>query len=171
MTACTGCGRTLGFKKFKFHKMWQIRGYYCKSCMLELGRDFDANATITIPKKHCDLCGLEFYYLKSTIYERKKGHYCDVCYTAVKSGVVPDKSRGETPKSLPVVIIIFASLGILMMLMGLFFTLSATSSGESSIVNVLFGAITTAFGFVIFRKALRSRALLMARSSTDTSSQ
>lgn len=166
MTACAGCGSTLGFKKFKFHRMWRIPGYYCKSCMIELGREFDEHAKITIPKKPCDLCGLEFYYLKPEIHEHKKGHYCDVCHKAVKSGVIPDRTRGEVPKSLPAVIIIFAGLGLFMMLLGLLFTLSATSAGESNIISILFGAVTTAFGFIILRKAIRSRALLMARRST-----
>lgn len=163
MTACSGCGCTLGFKKYKFHKMWRIPGYYCKQCMLVLGKDFDEHAKITLPKKGCGLCGLEFYYLKQAVRDGKKGDYCDVCHKAVKSGVIPDKARGEVPKKLPVVLVIFAGLGLLMMLLGLVWTLSATSSGESSIVNILFGAITTAFGFVVLRKALRSRGLLMER--------
>ena len=55
-----------------------------------------------------------------------------------------------------------------MILLGLVFTLSATAESESSIVNILFGAITTGLGFVVFRKALRSRGLLMACKPTGT---
>ena len=163
MTACAGCGRPLGFKKYRFHRMWRVPGYYCKECMLHLGDDFDKNARITLPKKTCDLCELEFYYLKSAWRDKKQGHYCDVCHDAVKKGVIPDKSLGEAPKQLPLVLVTFAGLGVLMMLMGLVFTLMATSAGESSLPNILFGAITTALGFVLFRKAMRSRGLLMAR--------
>ena len=51
MTHCSGCGSTLGWKKYKFQRMWRIPGYYCRTCMLELGREFDKHARIVSPTR------------------------------------------------------------------------------------------------------------------------
>lgn len=165
MTSCNGCGKTLGFKKFKFHRMWKIPGNYCKQCMLTLGKEFDKHGVITLPKQKCDLCNLEFYFLKSAWREKKQKNYCDVCHQAVKSGVIPDKTKGEIPKKLPQVLMIFAGLGVLMMVLGLVYTLMVTPGGDSNVTHILFGAITTALGFVLFKKTMKSRSLLIAKSS------
>lgn len=47
-----------------------------------------------------------------------------------------------------------------MMVLGLAFTMLSTGS-DANVVNILFGAATTALGFVLLRKTLRSRSLLM----------
>lgn len=167
MTGCSGCGKTLGFKKFKFHRMWRIPGYYCKECMLKLGQDFDDHARITLPQTQCDLCHVEFYFLKSAWQGKKQGHYCDVCQQAVTSGIIPDKSRQQPPQKLPKVMTLFAGLGVLMMGLGLVFTLMVAPGGESSLVNILFGSVTTALGFVLFKKTVRSRSLILGRTETQ----
>ena len=167
MTGCSGCGKALGFKKFKFHRMWRILGYYCKECMLKLGQDFDDHGRITLPQTRCDLCHVEFYFLKSAWQGKKQGHYCDVCQQAVANGAIPDKSRQQPPQKIPQVMTIFAGLGVLMMGLGLVFTLMAAPGGESSLVNIIFGSVTTALGFVLFRKTVRSRSLLMGKTATQ----
>lgn len=173
MTGCSGCGATLGFKKFKFHRMWRIPGYYCKECMLDLGKEFDVHGRITLPKKQCDLCHLEFYFLKSEFQGKKQGHYCDVCHQAVASGSIPDKSNEQLktpPQKLPQVLMIFAGLGVLMMALGLVFTLMIAPGSETSLLNILFGSVTTALGFVLFKKTIRSRSLLMGRAKMQQES-
>lgn len=162
MTSCNGCGTTLGWKKYKFHKMWRIPGYFCKPCMIELGKDFDSHARLTLPTKHCDLCNSEFFFLRTVWQGKKQKHFCEVCANAVKSGAIPDNKPGTPPKRLPHVLMIFAGLGVLMMVMGLVFTLMATGS-EGNVINVLFGAVTTALGFVLFKKTIKSRSLLQGR--------
>ncbi|KAF6243290.1 hypothetical protein C6988_04245 [Nitrosopumilus sp. b1] len=169
MASCSGCGEVLGFKKYKFHKMWRISGYYCKKCMLVLGKDFDEHGKITLTTRPCDLCNLEFYFLKSSNKEGKHGNYCDVCHKSVASGVIPKRGPSQVPTKLPLVMMIFAGLGIGMMGLGLVFTLM-TASGESSLLNILFGATTTALGFVLFKKTMKSRSLLISQSSTITES-
>ena len=47
-----------------------------------------------------------------------------------------------------------------MMLLGLGFTMMSTGE-DANIMNILFGAITTALGFVLIRKTLKSRSLLL----------
>lgn len=165
MTGCSGCGKALGLKKFKFHRMWRIPGYYCKECMLKLGHDFDDHGRITLPSQRCDLCNVEFYFLKSAWQGKKQGHYCDVCYQAVASGVIPDKTQRQVPQKLPQVMTVFAGLGVLMMGLGLVFTLMAGAGGQSSLVNILFGSVTTALGFVLFRKTVRSRSLVLGKAN------
>lgn len=162
MTGCSGCGKALGFKKYKFHRMWRIQGYYCRDCMLKMGKDFDDHGRITMPMQRCDLCKVEFYFLKPAWQGKKQGHYCDVCHQAVTSGAIPDKSRQQVPQKLPQVMTVFAGLGVLMMGLGLVFTLMA--SGESSLLNILFGSVTTALGFVLFKKTVRSRSLMLGKA-------
>ena len=110
MTGCSGCGKALGFKKYKFHRMWRIPGYYCKECMLKLGHDFDEHGRITLPIHQCDLCKLQFHFLKSAWQGKKQGHYCDVCHQAVTSGVIPDKNQKQVPQRLPQAMTVFAGL-------------------------------------------------------------
>ena len=160
MTHCSGCGAVLGWKKYRFQKMWRIPGYYCRECMLELGGDFDRHARITTPSRACGLCGVEYYFLKQG---PGGGHkkYCSVCREAVANGAVaaPGKAPAQ-PKNLPLVMMVFVGLGGTMMVLGLAFTMLSTGS-DANVVNILFGAATTALGFVLLRKTLRSRSLLM----------
>jgi len=173
LTYCSGCGMTLGWKKYKFQRMWRIQGYYCKNCMLELGKEFDKHARIVSPSRKCDLCGVEYYFMRQ--YNKGSTHhnYCHVCFEAVSNGAVPvptspgTKELPQQPKKLPLVMIIFAGLGGLMMLLGLGFTMMSTGS-DANVMNILFGAVTTALGFVLVRKTLKSRSLLMGQARNNT---
>lgn len=168
MTHCSGCGATLGWKKYRFQKMWRIPGYYCKGCMLELGKDFDKYGRIITPTKPCGLCGVEYHFLRSGAGENRHKKYCNVCREAVANGVVPARRPGQ-PKRLPLVMMIFAGLGGLMMLLGLAFTMMSTGD-DANVMNILFGAVTTALGFVLLRKTLRSRSLLIGKSAMPSQS-
>ncbi|MEM2141068.1 MAG: hypothetical protein QXG20_08725, partial [Nitrososphaera sp.] len=86
---------------------------------------------------------------------------CDVCHQAVTSGAIPDKTQKQVPRRLPQVMTVFAGLGVLMMGLGLVFTL--TASGDS-LVSILFGSVTTALGFVLFKKTVRSRSLILGKA-------
>ena len=179
MTHCSGCGVVLGWKKYKFQRMWRIPGYYCRKCMLDLGRDFDKHARITLPTSPCALCGVEYYYLKGCTKggDGRRHKYCKVCHEAVSSGAVsarreqadgPKQPRAP-PKNLPLVMMIFAGLGALMMVLGLAFTMLSTGE-DANVANILFGSVTTALGFVLLRKTLRSRSLLLGRAAASSSS-
>lgn len=163
MAHCSGCGAVLGWKKYRFQKMWRIPGYYCRECMLELGSDFDKHGRITAPTHGCKLCGVGYYFLKRG---PGGGKYCSVCREAVAGGAVPASApaagQPAQPKNLPLVMMVFAGLGGTMMVLGLAFTMLSTGS-DANVVNILFGATTTALGFVLLRKTLRSRSLLMGR--------
>ncbi|MBP0120303.1 MAG: hypothetical protein ITD33_05565 [Nitrosarchaeum sp.] len=171
MTSCSGCGQVLGFKKYKFNRMWRIAGSYCKSCMLEVGKDFDKHGRLTIPKHECALCHGEFFYLKSLWQEKQQNNYCDVCHLAVSSGAIPSIHKGNitapVTQKIPVVMAIFAGLGVLMMVLGLVFTLMISPGSDQNIVNIMFGAVTTGLGFVLFRKTMKSRSLLVNKISSE----
>ena len=141
--------------------------------MLDLGRDFDRHARITLPTVPCALCGVKYYFLKGCSRgSGKRRMYCKVCHEAVSSGAVTaqqeqavggGKGQPRTPpKSLPLVMMIFAGLGALMMVLGLAFTMLSTGD-DANVPNILFGSATTALGFVLLRKTLKSRSLLMGR--------
>jgi hypothetical protein len=164
VTGCDGCGKILGYKKYRFHRMWRIEGNYCKECMLELGKDFDQYARITLPKKRCDLCKVEFYFLKTNLSERQKRHLCKVCNEAVVNGVIPNKLPVRKPGRIPQVMIVFAGLGVLMMVLGLAYTIAVAPTGQGNILGILFGSTTTAMGFVLFKKTIRSRNLILGKS-------
>lgn len=169
MTHCNGCGCTLGWKKYKFQRMWRIPGYYCKKCMMELGAEFDKYGKLVSPTKPCNFCGAEYYFLQSAWSGSKQRKYCQVCLEAVKNGVVPEKNdttKRQTrpqPRQLPLAMMIFAGLGGLMMVMGLLFTMMSTGE-DANVLNILFGAATTAMGFVLVRRTLKSRSLLIGQN-------
>ena len=169
MTHCSGCGCALSWKKYKFQRMWRIPGYYCKKCMLELGKEFDRYGKLVSPTKPCDFCNVEYHFLQSAWNGGKQRKYCTVCLEAVKNGVVPEKTDSTAkkrlkpqPKQLPLAMMMFAGLGGLMMVMGLLFTMMSTGE-DANVLNILFGAATTAMGFVLIRRTLKSRNLLMGQ--------
>lgn len=163
MTSCSGCGKTLGFKKYKFKKMWRISGHYCKECMIKVGADFDDHGRLTLPYKACDLCKVEFLFLQSAWHGKKQKHFCDVCHQVVESGGLPSKESGIAPGKLPPSLMILGGLGALMMVLGLIFTLLTGPEGEMNLVNILFGSFTTAAGFMLIRRTIRNKRLLVGQ--------
>ena len=160
MVSCNGCGEALGFKKYRFNKLWRIGGRYCKSCMMRVGDDWEKHGRVTIPLVPCDLCQTEFYFLKSAWQGSKQKRFCGVCYRTAISGILPDKNKGEAPGKMPYSMMIFAGLGALMMVLGMVFTLVGTTTGEMDLLNILFGSFTTAAGFMLLRRTLRNRRLI-----------
>ena len=160
MASCNGCGEALGFKKYKFNKMWRIGGSYCKPCMMTVGANWEKYGKVTLPRTPCDLCRVDFFFLKPAWQGEKRKNFCGVCYRTAISGILPDKSKGEAPGNMPIPMMIFAGLGALMMVLGLLFTVVGTASGEMNLVNILFGSFTTAAGFLLLRRTLRNRRLI-----------
>ena len=132
--------------------------------MIELGKDFDRFGRIRLPKSRCDVCKLEFYFLKSNLQGKQKRHLCKVCNEAVLNGVIPDKLQDRRPGRVPQVMTAFAGLGVLMMVLGLVYTVAIAPYGQGNILGILFGSTTTAMGFVLFKRTVRSRNLLLGKS-------
>ena len=146
--------------------MWRIPGYYCKKCMIKLGDEFDRLGRLESVARPCGLCGVDFFFMKQATRGGKQMRYCAVCHEAIKNGAVPAKPAPggprtrPPPKQLPVAMMIFAGLGGLMMVLGLIFTMTSTGE-DANVLHILFGAATTAMGFVLIRKTLKSRSLLL----------
>ena len=166
MASCSGCGVVLGFKKYKFKKLWRIGGSYCKPCMMKVGENWEAHGKVTLPMRPCDLCQTEFYFLKTAWQGKKQKHFCDVCHKVALSGVLPDQSKKEMTNKFPIPMLIIGALGGLLMLLGLAFTLIGDVSNEPNMVNILFGAATTAVGFLLVRRTIKNRRLLLGTGTS-----
>ena len=166
MTSCSGCGVVLGFKKYKFKKLWRIAGSYCTPCMMQVGENWEAHGRVTLPMRPCDLCQTEFYFLKTAWQGKKQKHFCDVCHKVALSGVLPDRSKKEMTNKFPIPMLIIGALGGLLMILGLAFTLIGDGSNEPNMVNILFGAATTAVGFLLVRRTINNRRLLLGTGNT-----
>ena len=166
MASCSGCGVVLGFKKYKFKKLWRIGGSYCKPCMMKVGENWEAHGKVTLPMRPCDLCQTEFYFLKTAWQGKKQKHFCDVCHKVALSGVLPDRSKKEMTNNFPIPMLIIGGLGGLLMILGLAFTLIGDGSNEPNMGNILFGAATTAVGFLLVRRTINNRRLLLGTGNT-----
>ena len=166
MASCSGCGVVLGFKKYKFKKLWRIGGSYCKPCMMKVGENWEKHGRVTLPMRPCDLCQTEFYFLKTGWQGKKQKHFCDVCHKVALSGVLPDRSKKEMTNKFPIPMLIIGGLGGLLVVLGLTFTLMGDGSNEPNMLNILFGAATTAVGFLLVRRTINNRRLLLGTGTS-----
>ena len=166
MTSCSGCGLVLGFKKYRFKKLWRIPGSFCKPCMMQIGANWEDHGRVTLPMRPCDLCRTEFYFLHTAWQGKKQKHFCDVCLKVAKSGVLPDPSKKEMTNKFPIPMLIIGGLGGVLMILGLFFTLLGGGEEGPNMVNILFGAFTTGVGFLLIRRTINNRRLLLGTGTT-----
>mgnify|MGYP001446608091 FL=1 len=166
MTSCSGCGLVLGFKKYRFKKLWRIPGSFCKPCMMQIGANWEDHGRVTLPMRPCDLCRTEFYFLHTAWQGKKQKHFCDVCLKVAKSGVLPDPSKKEMTNKFPIPMLIIGGLGGVLMILGLFFTLMGGGEEGPNMINILFGAFTTGVGFLLIRRTINNRRLLLGTGTT-----
>jgi hypothetical protein len=170
MTSCTGCNVTLGWKKYNFQKQWQIHGYYCKSCMKELGQDFDDHGKVTLPKRTCDICKGEFYFLTTTWQNKQRHRCCSICkdvkFTDIDTPV--DVPLPPVPTKVPIMMALFASFGIILMIAGLAYVLLYAPMQESSILHVIIGSSMTGAGFMLARKMVKVRNLVLGKTQVES---
>ena len=131
-----------------------------------MGANWEDHGKVTLPMKPCDLCQTEFYFLKTAWQGKKQKHFCDVCHKVALSGVLPDRSKKEMTNKFPIPMLIIGALGGLLMILGLAFTLIGDGSNEPNMVNILFGAATTAVGFLLVRRTINNRRLLLGTGNT-----
>ena len=166
MTSCSGCGLVLGFKKYRFKKLWRIPGSFCKPCMMQIGQNWEDHGRVTLPMRPCDLCRTEFYFLQTAWQGKKQKHFCDVCHNVAKDGILPDPSKKEMTNKFPIPMLIIGGLGGVLMILGLFFTLMGGGEEGPNMVNILFGAFTTGVGFLLIRRTINNRRLLLGTGTT-----
>ena len=134
--------------------------------MMQIGKNWEDHGRVTLPMRACDLCQTEFYFLKTAWQGKKQKHFCDVCHKVALTGLLPDKSKKEMTNKFPIPMLIIGGLGGLLMIMGLFFTLMGDGSNEPNLLNILFGAATTAVGFLLVRRTINNRRLLLGTGNT-----
>ena len=89
-----------------------------------------------------------------------------MCHKVAISGMLPDASRKEMTNKFPIPMLIIGGLGGLLMVLGLVFTLMGGGEGGPNMVNILFGAFTTGVGFLLIRRTINNRKLLLGTGNT-----
>lgn len=163
MTSCAGCNTTLGWKKFNFQKQWHVPGYFCKVCMKKIGQNFDDHGRVTLPKRNCDTCGVELYFLGSVWHGKKQKHCCDICKDAgpveasVTSGLPP------VPPRVPIMMGFFAAFGLVLMMAGFVYVILVAPQQDAGLLHVILGSTMSGAGFMLARKMIRVRNLILGK--------
>jgi hypothetical protein len=170
MTSCTGCNVALGFKKYNFQKQWRVPGYFCKECMKEIGQDFDDHGRITLPKRSCDSCHQDFFFLTTTWQNKKRHRCCNVCKDLVDIQATTDKYAEEpylppVPSRVPIMMAIFAGFGVLLMITGLAYVVLVAPTQEANILHIIVGSSMTGGGFMLARKMVKVRNIVLGKLS------
>ena len=171
MTSCTGCNVTLGWKKYNFQKQWRIHGYFCKDCMKKIGQDFDDHGKITLPKKTCDSCHQEFYFLESVWHGKKQKHCCSICQGAGYIETPTGDGLPPVPPRVPIMMAIFAAFGILLMITGFAYVLLIAPQQDSNILHIIIGSSMTGAGFMLARKMVKVRNLVLGKINIPKNSE
>jgi len=164
LTSCTGCNITLGWKKYNFQKQWHIHGYFCKDCMKEIGQDFDDNGKITLPKRTCDSCSQEFFFLTTTWQNKQRHRCCHVCKDLDFTEPLNDALLPKIPPRIPMMMAFFASFGILLMIVGFAYVLLVAPQQDSNILHIIIGSSMTGAGFMLARKMVKVRKLILGKT-------
>jgi len=170
MAFCTGCNTSLGWKKFNFQKQWRIQGYFCKSCMKELGQDFDDHGKVTLPKRACDSCKQEFYFLTTKWQNKQRHRCCDVCKDLTVIDPNSDPVLPPIPSRVPIMMALFAGFGILLMIAGLAYVMVVAPQQDSSILHVIIGSCMTGAGFMLARKMVKVRNIVLGKTDVPLDS-
>ena len=133
---------------------------------MQIGANWEDHGRVTLPMRPCDLCSTEFYFLHTAWQRKKQKHFCDVCLKVAKSGVLPDPSKKEMTNKFPIPMLIIGGLGGVLMILGLFFTLLGGGEEGPNMINILFGAFTTGVGFLLIRRTINNRRLLLGTGTT-----
>ncbi|MEO2265414.1 MAG: hypothetical protein ABGW49_05985 [Nitrosopumilus sp.] len=170
MAFCTGCNVSLGWKKYNFQKQWRIQGYFCKSCMKNLGQDFDDNGKVTLPKRACDSCKQEFYFLTTKWQNKQRHRCCNVCKDLTVIDPDSDPVLPPIPSRIPIMMAIFAGFGVLLMIAGLAYVMVVAPQQDSSILHVIIGSCMTGAGFMLARKMVKVRNIVLGKTDVPLDS-
>ena len=174
MTSCSGCNLTLGWKKYNFQKQWRVPGYYCKNCMTKIGTDFDAHGKVTLPKRKCDSCRQDFFFLTTTWSNKQRHRCCNICkdidfsQRPTPSGN-DDDGNGITaglppvPSRVPIMMAAFAGFGVILMLTGFTYVILVAPQQDSSILHVIIGSCMSGAGFMLARKMVKVRNMILGK--------
>jgi len=164
LTSCAGCNVPLGWKKYNFQKQWRVHGYFCKECMKKIGQDFDDNGKITIPKRNCDSCKQEFFFLTTTWQDKQRHRCCHVCKDLDFTEASKDAFLPPIPPRVPMMMAVFAAFGILLMIVGFGYVLLIAPQQDSNILHIIIGSSMTGGGFMLARKMVKIRNVILGKA-------
>ncbi len=169
MTSCSGCNITLGWKKYNFQKQWRIPGYFCKNCMEKIGQDFDEHGKITIPKRRCDSCYQEFFFLTTTWTNKKRHRCCDVCKDLDFTDELQPKVTllPSIPSKVSVMMAIFAAFGIILMMGGFVYVVLVAPQQDYNLLHIIIGSCMSGAGFMLARKMVKVRNIILRKTETS----
>ena len=170
MTSCAGCNISLGWKKYNFQKQWRVAGYFCKTCMKDLGQDFDDNGKITLPKRTCDSCKQEFFFLTTKYHNKERHRCCQICKDLTVIDPESEPVLPPPPARIPIMMALFAGFGILLMIAGLAYVMVIAPGQDSSILHVIIGSCMTGAGFMLARKMVKVRNIVLGKTLSNTES-
>ena len=165
MTSCSGCNIALGWKKYNFQKQWRVHGYFCKGCMKKIGQDFDDHGKVTLPKRACDSCKQEFFFLTTTWQDKQRHRCCNVCKDLDFTESSNDAYLPPVPPRIPMMMAIFAAFGVLLMITGFAYVLLVAPQQESNILHIIIGSSMTGAGFMLARKMVKVRNVILGKTN------
>ncbi len=171
MTSCTGCNIALGWKKYNFQKQWRVHGYFCKECMKNIGQDFDDHGKVTLPKRTCDSCKQEFFFLSTTWQNKQRHRCCHVCKDLDFTESSNDAYLPPVPPRIPMMMAIFAAFGILLMIVGFTYVLLVSPQQDSNILHIIIGSSMTGAGFMLARKMVKIRNVILGKTPQVTNDE
>lgn len=163
MTSCTGCNETLGWKKYRFQKQWRIPGYFCKQCMEKLGQDFDKHGKVTQPKRTCDYCSQEFYFMDTIHTNNTLKRCCSICKNLDPAEVENRSLLPNVPSRVPTMMAIFAAFGIMLMIAGFAYVVMVAPQEDSGLLHIIIGSTMSGAGFMLARKMVKVRNLILGK--------
>jgi len=132
--------------------------------MKKIGQDFDDHGKITLPKRKCDSCKQEFFFLTTTWQDKQRHRCCHVC----KDLDFTESSKGAflppVPPNVPLMMAAFAAFGILLMIVGFAYVLLVAPQQDSNILHIIIGSSMTGGGFMLARKMVKVRNIILGKA-------
>ena len=132
--------------------------------MKKIGQDFDDNGKITIPKRNCDSCKQEFFFLTTTWQDKQRHRCCHVCKDLDFTEASKDAFLPPIPPRVPMMMAVFAAFGILLMIVGFGYVLLIAPQQDSNILHIIIGSSMTGGGFMLARKMVKIRNVILGKA-------
>ena len=135
--------------------------------MKEMGQDFDDNGRTTLPKRTCDSCQQEFFFLTTTWQNKKRHRCCQVCKNLdfTKPTSTDEPLMPPVPSRVPMMMATFAAFGVVMMLVGFAYVIMIAPQQDSNILHIIIGSSMTGAGFMLARKMVKVRNIILGKTT------
>ncbi|PJB97126.1 MAG: hypothetical protein CO079_08300 [Nitrosopumilales archaeon CG_4_9_14_0_8_um_filter_34_10] len=137
--------------------------------MEQIGQDFDDNGKITIPKRTCDSCNQEFFFLTTTWQNKQRHRCCNICKdidftkSSSKESLLP-----PVPTRVPTMMALFASFGVLLMIAGFAYVIIVAPQQDSGILHIILGSSMSGAGFMLARKMVKIRNIILGKTTVQS---